>query len=440
MISPRTRSRSTSCSTLGRRVRTVQKIVYCDPRGMRKYADPRLAAARRAADARAQAAPRGAGAVATARAMRPPARTCAVLCTTSGTTSHPKLAMLPPGRFIRHCAQLSAADPKRAGRRVRLGAAAALDHGAGPRPRPGAASPDQGELRRGARDDHGRSPGDRPDLHVPRAARVGADRRRCARPRSWTPRRSSGGMFDLGMRLGLQALERGAPLALADAAAVPRAARPPGLHPAALGRHRRRGAGARHLPLLPGHGRAAAPALRPDRAARRLHASTARRGRFRHRRRAASTTIKIRIDNPDANGVGEIVSRHPNMFAGYYRNEEATRADLRDGWMHTGDAGYFKHGGPTGGDRPHARTSPPPPRGDRFSPQYIENKLKFSPYIAEAVVLGDKRAVSRRDRLHPLLRSSPSGRSSSASPSPPTPTCRRSREVYDLLRRRGRDA
>ena len=39
--------------------------------------------------------------------------------------------------------------------------------------------------------------------------------------------------------------------------------------------------------------------------------------------------IEIRIDNPDANGVGEIVMRHPNMFLGYYKNEEASAADLR---------------------------------------------------------------------------------------------------------------
>ena len=54
-------------------------------------------------------------------------------------------------------------------------------------------------------------------------------------------------------------------------------------------------------------------------------------------------TIELRIDEPDANGVGEIVTRHPNMFAGYLGVEDA--ADLRDGWMHTGDAGYFDRRG-----------------------------------------------------------------------------------------------
>jgi long-chain acyl-CoA synthetase len=97
--------------------------------------------------------------------------------------------------------------------------------------------------------------------------------------------------------------------------------------------------------------------------------------------------IEVHVDNPDVNGVGEIVVRHPNMFLGYYKNPEASTADIKDGWMHSGDAGYFNdHGQLVIIDRIKdlAETS----RGERFSPQYLENKLKFSPYIAEAVVLG----------------------------------------------------
>jgi long-chain acyl-CoA synthetase len=97
--------------------------------------------------------------------------------------------------------------------------------------------------------------------------------------------------------------------------------------------------------------------------------------------------IGIRIDNPDSQGVGEIVVRHPNMFLGYYKNPEASTADMKDGWLHSGDAGYFnadKQLVVIDRIKDLAETS----RGERFSPQYIENKLKFSPYIAEAVVLG----------------------------------------------------
>ena len=97
--------------------------------------------------------------------------------------------------------------------------------------------------------------------------------------------------------------------------------------------------------------------------------------------------IEIRVDNPDVNGVGEIVVRHPNMFLGYYKNPEASAADMKDGWMHSGDAGYFNDNQQLvviDRIKDLAETS----RGERFSPQYLENKLKFSPYIAETVVLG----------------------------------------------------
>jgi long-chain acyl-CoA synthetase len=100
--------------------------------------------------------------------------------------------------------------------------------------------------------------------------------------------------------------------------------------------------------------------------------------------------IEMRIEAPDMNGVGEVVTRHPNMFLGYYSDREATDAALRDGWLHTGDAGYVNPAGHLviiDRIRDLATTA----RRARFSPQYIENKLKFSPYIAEAVILGADR-------------------------------------------------
>jgi long-chain acyl-CoA synthetase len=102
---------------------------------------------------------------------------------------------------------------------------------------------------------------------------------------------------------------------------------------------------------------------------------------------AMADTIEIRIEQPDVQGVGEIVVRHPNMFLGYYKNPDASAADVKDGWLQSGDAGYFNDSRQLvviDRIRDLAETS----RGARFSPQYIENKLKFSPYIAEAVVLG----------------------------------------------------
>ena len=97
---------------------------------------------------------------------------------------------------------------------------------------------------------------------------------------------------------------------------------------------------------------------------------------------------EIRIDNPDEQGVGEIVARNSGMFLGYYKNDEATRADVRDGWMHTGDAGYIKqeNGHLVVIDR--IKDIATTANNINFSPQFIENKLKFSPFIAEAVILG----------------------------------------------------
>jgi long-chain acyl-CoA synthetase len=92
------------------------------------------------------------------------------------------------------------------------------------------------------------------------------------------------------------------------------------------------------------------------------------------------TEIKIAAD-------GEILTRSPAVFVGYYNNPEATAETLEDGWLHSGDAGYLD---PDGHlvviDR--AKDVMTLHDGTRFSPQFIENKLKFSPYVREAVVFG----------------------------------------------------
>ena len=101
--------------------------------------------------------------------------------------------------------------------------------------------------------------------------------------------------------------------------------------------------------------------------------------------------VEIKIADADSQGLGRIVTRNPNMMTGYYNSpEETSKAVDGEGWMDTGDAGYFKSGGHLVVVDRHkdlARTS----GGDNFSPQYVENKLKFSPHIGEAVVFGDGR-------------------------------------------------
>jgi long-chain acyl-CoA synthetase len=96
---------------------------------------------------------------------------------------------------------------------------------------------------------------------------------------------------------------------------------------------------------------------------------------------------EISISEPDPEGVGEVISRGPGLFQGYLKNEEATQSTIIDGWMHTGDAGYFTEDGhlviiDRVKDLMHLSS------GAKFSPMFVENKLKFCPYIVESVVLG----------------------------------------------------
>ncbi len=88
---------------------------------------------------------------------------------------------------------------------------------------------------------------------------------------------------------------------------------------------------------------------------------------------------------------GEVLIRSPGLLKEYYKNPEAT-AEVKDaqGWYHTGDAGYFdKDGHLKIIDR--AKDVGKLATGAMFAPKYIENKLKFFPYIKEAVGFGDGR-------------------------------------------------
>jgi long-chain acyl-CoA synthetase len=87
---------------------------------------------------------------------------------------------------------------------------------------------------------------------------------------------------------------------------------------------------------------------------------------------------------------GEVLLRGPGLFAGYYRNPQATSEVLTDGWLATGDAGFVDPDGhlviiDRVRDVSHLLD------GSVFAPQYIENRLKFSPYIKEAVAAGHQR-------------------------------------------------
>ncbi|MGA0830445.1 MAG: long-chain fatty acid--CoA ligase, partial [Nitriliruptoraceae bacterium] len=96
----------------------------------------------------------------------------------------------------------------------------------------------------------------------------------------------------------------------------------------------------------------------------------------------------LRIDEV----TGEILTRHPGNFAGYWRKPEATAETLdADGWLHTGDVGEWVDG-------THVRIVDRlkdiiiTAGGKNISPSEIENHLKTSPFVKEAVVIGDRRA------------------------------------------------
>jgi len=87
---------------------------------------------------------------------------------------------------------------------------------------------------------------------------------------------------------------------------------------------------------------------------------------------------------------GEVLTRGGAVFKGYFKNEEATKETIdEDGWLHTGDVGVFEGEFLKIVDRKKdiIITS----GGKNVSPQEIENKIKISPFIKDAIVIGDKR-------------------------------------------------
>src|SRR3984893_14669120 len=354
--------------TLADRVPALKHIIYSDPRGMRKYDDPRLMEADKLAALGRERAAREPG-LYDALVDATKSDDVAILCTTSGTTANPKLAMLAAGRVLRHCATYLSFDPK-----------GPDDEYVSVLPLPWIMEQvyvlGKGLLCRMKVN------------FVEQPETMMNDFREIAptfvlfAPRVWEQI-----IYELGMKTVLSALAKGRHSVIADALLF-RALRD------RLGFTRLRSAATGGAALGPDTFKFFQAMGVP---LRTLYGQTELLGAYTLHPPgevdpdttgvAMADDIEIRVDHPGIHGVGEIVVRHPNMFLGYYKNPEASAADMKDGWMHSGDAGYFntnKQLVVIDRIKDLAETS----RGERFSPQYLENKLKFSPYIAEAVVLG----------------------------------------------------
>ncbi|ELI5882356.1 long-chain fatty acid--CoA ligase [Vibrio parahaemolyticus] len=372
---------------LGDEIPSVEYIIYCDPRGMRKYDDPRLIDVEQVYK-KGQLIDKANPDKYLNMVAATKGSDLSILCTTSGTTSKPKLAQLHSGSFLDHCAAYLRADPRSPG-----------DNYVSVLPLPwimeqvyvvGQALISRQivnfvEEQETMMSDL-REIGPNFVLLAPRVwENIVADV--SARMMDSTPFKQK--MYKLGMSLANKALDQGKRSKLAEWILL-RALRDrlgfSNLSSAATG-------GAAMGPDTFRYLQAIGVPLK------QLYGQTEMCGAYTVHKAddvdydsvgVAFDNADVKVINPDSNGVGEIIAKSTGMFTGYLNNQAAYDEDVQDGWMHTGDAGYFKESGHLvviDRLKDMSETS----HGDRYSPQFIENKLKFSPFIAEAVVLGKGR-------------------------------------------------
>jgi len=373
---------------LGDGIPSVKRIVYTDPRGMRKYDDPRLM---RLDELEALGEEKLAGDPELFQRMvaATSGDDVAVLCTTSGTTAHPKLAMWKSKAFLGHAASYLQADPRAPGDEyvavlplswvMEQMYSVAWNYIARMVVNfPEEASTTMSDLR---------EIGPNFILYSPRVWEVvAAD----IRARIMDSARWKRAIYNWGVKAGTRAIDHGQQSGLADTL---------------LFRALRDRLGLSYLRSAATGGAAMGPDtfkffLAMGVPLKQLYGQTEALGAHTIHRDGDvdNETVgypmpgcAIKIKDPDTEGLGEILVRHPNMMSGYYKMPEETAETLdEDGWLMTGDAGYLtqkKHLVVIDRIKDLSITS----TGVRFSPQFIENKLKFSTYIAEAVILGRDR-------------------------------------------------
>ncbi len=112
----------------------------------------------------------------------------------------------------------------------------------------------------------------------------------------------------------------------------------------------------------------------------------------------ALPTVTLKIDNPDQDGIGEILANSPSTMFGYYENENATSEVLSDGWFRTGDLGYLdsdKYLFITGRKKDMIVLK----NGKKIFPEELEALINKLPYVSESMVFGyiDSTRTDRND-------------------------------------------
>ena len=370
---------------LGDAIPSIEKIVYHDPRGMKKYDDPRLIYLEDfeaiGAGEHARSRTRYEDLVAATNADD-----VAVLCTTSGTTSNPKLAMWKHSAFLGHAVNYLRADPMEPGDEYlavlplswvmeqmysvawNLVARMIVNF------------PEEQET---AMSDL-REIGPHFVLLSPRVWEVvAADiRARMMESSKWKQV-----IFDWGVKQGLEAVENGGRSSAAELLLF-KALRD------RLGFSRLKSAATGGAAMGPDTFKFFQAMGVP---LKQLYGQTEGLGAYTIHKwddidhdtvGFPMNDCVISIRNTDEEGMGEIIVNHPNLMTGYYKNTKDTdEAFDEKGNFLTGDAGYLDgkdHLVVVDRIKDLSETS----KGVRFSPQFIENKLKFSTFVAEAVILG----------------------------------------------------
>ena len=97
--------------------------------------------------------------------------------------------------------------------------------------------------------------------------------------------------------------------------------------------------------------------------------------------------VTLKIDNPNEQGIGELIAKGPNVMLGYYENQEATDEVIKDGWFHTGDLarkdkdGYFFITG-------RMKNVIVLKNGKNIYPEELETLIGKLPYVEESMVFG----------------------------------------------------